>query len=160
MNIYAINQSGKSTEPTEFVGTLHDLEHVLRNCDVVVLAVPLTKATKGLIGNEELLWMKPDAILINVARGLIIDEEALYNHVKSRPTFLVGIDAWWTEPFRDGSFRMEYPFLELPNVLGSPHNSAIVAHVSLHAARHAAESIKRFLKGEKVMGIVRREDYV
>ena len=160
MNIYAINQSGKSSEPTEFVGTLHDLEHVLRSCDVVVLALPLTKATKGLIGKDQLVWMKPDAILINVARGFIIDEEALYNHVKSYPTFLVGIDAWWTEPFGDGTFRMEYPFLELPNVLGSPHNSAIVSGVFLHATRQAAENIKRFLKGEKVVGIARREDYV
>ncbi|MBV9691985.1 MAG: hypothetical protein JO202_20010 [Ktedonobacteraceae bacterium] len=160
MNIYAINQSGKTTEPTEFVGTLHDLEHVLRSCDVVVLALPLTNATKGLIGKDQLAWMKPDAILINVARGAIIDEEALYNHVKSHPTFLVGIDAWWTEPFVDGTFRMEYPFLELPNVLGSPHNSAIVSGVFLHATRQAAENIKRFLTGEKVVGIVRREDYV
>ncbi len=160
LNIYAINQSGKSTEPTEFVGTLHDLEHVLRSCDVVVLALPLTKVTKGLIGKEELVWMKPDAILINVARGAIVDEEALYNHVKGHPNFMLGIDAWWTEPSRDGIFRMEYPFLELPNVLGSPHNSAIVSGVFLHATRQAAENVKRFLKGEKVMGIARPEDYV
>ena len=160
MKIYAINHSGTSSEPTEFIGTLRDIEHVLRASDVVVISLPLTKATKGLIGKEELAWMKPDAILVNVARGAIIDEEALYNHVKSHPTFMVGIDAWWTEPFLHGTFRMEYPFLELPNVLGSPHNSAVVPHVLVNAARQAAENVKHFLKGEKVLGIARREDYL
>ena len=160
MRIYAINSSGTSSEPTDFLGTLHDLEHVLRQSDVVVISLPLTSATRGLIGKQQLAWMKPDAILVNVARGAIIDEEALYTHVKSHPTFLVGIDAWWTEPFLHGHFRMEYPFLELPNVLGSPHNSAVVPHVLVDATRGAAANVKRFLKGEQVMGLARREDYL
>jgi len=160
MRIYAINSSGTSPEPADFLGTLRDLEHVLQESDVVVISLPLTKATRGLIGKEQLAWMKPDAILVNVARGAIIDEEALYSHVKSQPNFLVGIDAWWTEPFLHGTFRMEYPFLDLPNVLGSPHNSAVVPHVLVDAARQAAENVKRFLKGEKVTGIARREDYL
>ena len=159
MKIYAINHSGTSSESTEFIGTLGALKHVLGASDVMVISLPLTKATKGLIGKDELAWMKPDAILVNVARGAILDEEALYNHVKSHPTFMVGIDAWWTEPFLHRTFRMEYPFLELPNVLGSPHNSAVVPHVLVDAARQAAENVKHFLKGEKAMGIVRREDY-
>ena len=160
MRIYAINHSGTSSEPVDFLGTLHDLERVLRQSDVVVVSLPLSKATRGLIGEEEFGWMKPDAILVNVARGAIIDEEALYTHVKSHPTFLVGIDAWWTEPFLHGTFRMEYPFLDLPNVLGSPHNSAVVSHALVDAARQAAENVKRFLRGEKVTGIARREDYL
>ncbi len=160
MQIYAINHSGTSSEPADFLGTLHDVERVLRQSDVVVISLPLTRATKGLIGKEELEWMKPGAILVNVARGAIIDEQALYNHVKNHPEFLVGIDAWWTEPFMHGSFRMEYPFLELPNVLGSPHNSAVVADVLVGATRQAAENVKHFLKGEKVLGIAQREDYL
>jgi len=159
MRIYAVNTSGTSSEPTDFLGTLHDLEQVLRASDVVVISLPLTKATRGLIGKEQLAWMKPDAILVNVARGAIIDEEALYSHVKSHPSFLVGIDAWWTEPFLHGSFRMEYPFLELPNVLGSPHNSGVVPHVLVDGTRQAAENVKHFLKGEQVIGIA-REDYL
>lgn len=74
MRIYAINQSGTSPEPTEFVGTLQDLEYVLRSSDVVIISLPLTKTTKGLIGKEQLAWMKPDTILVNVARGALIDE--------------------------------------------------------------------------------------
>src|SRR5256884_8499220 len=160
MRIFAINSSGTSPEPTDFLGTLHDLEHVLRQSDVVVISLPLTRATRGLIGKQQLAWMKPDAILVNVARGAIIGEEALYTHVNSHPNFLVGIDAWWTEPFLHGTFRMEYPFLDLPNVLGSPHNSAVVPHVLVDAARQAAENVQRFLRGEKVTGIARREDYL
>jgi phosphoglycerate dehydrogenase-like enzyme len=133
---------------------------VLRICDVVVISLPLTTATKGLIGSKELALMKPDAILINVARGAILDEEALYTHAKNNPTFLVGIDTWWEEPLRGGPFHMRYPFLELPNVLGSPHNSALVSHVVADAARQAAENVVRFLKGENMQGLVRREDYV
>ena len=104
--------------------------------------------------------MKPDAILVNVARGALLDEEALYTHVKSHPNFLLGIDAWWTEPFLAGQFRMEYPFLDLPNVLGSPHNSGVVPGVLMSASRQAAENVQRFLKGEPVVGLVRREDYL
>jgi glycerate dehydrogenase len=94
--------------------------------------------------------MKPDAILINVACGAIIDEEALYNHAKSHPNFLVGIDAWWRERFMHGQFRMEYPFLDLPNVLGSPHNSGNVPGTIPKAMQLAAENIKHFLKGKQV----------
>jgi phosphoglycerate dehydrogenase-like enzyme len=160
MRIYAINTSGTSSEPADLLGTLRDLERVLRESDVVVISLPLTRTTRGLIGKQELAWMKPDAILVNVARGAILDEEALYTHVKSHPGFLLGIDAWWIEPFLPGHFRMEYPFLELPNVLGSPHNSAVVSGVLMGATRQAAENVKRFLKGEQVVGMVRREDYL
>ncbi len=160
MHIYAINSSGVTSEPVDFIGTLRDLEQVLRASDVVVVSLPLTKETRGLIGRQQLEWMKPDAILINVARGAIIDEEALYNHAKSHPDFLVGIDAWWTEPFMHGHFRMEYPFLDLPNVLGSPHNSGIVPGTMPAAMRQAAENIIHFLAGQPVRGRIRREAYV
>ncbi len=160
MRIYVINTSGRSSEPADFVGTLRDLERVLRESDVVVLSLPLTQSTRGLIGERELGWMKPDAILINVARGALLDEEVLYTHVKSHPDFLLGIDAWWTEPFLAGQFRMEYPFLEVPNVLGSPHNSGVVPGVLMGASRQAVENIQRFLTGEQVVGLVRREDYL
>jgi phosphoglycerate dehydrogenase-like enzyme len=159
VRIIAINQSGSSSEPTDFLGTLDDLERVLRESDVVLISLPLTKATRGLIGSQQLSWMKPDAILVNVARGAIIDEEALYHHVQSHPDFRLGTDVWWAEPFRHGEFHMEYPFLELPNVLGSPHNSGMVPHISESAARKAAENVRRFLEKEPLSGIIRPEDY-
>jgi phosphoglycerate dehydrogenase-like enzyme len=95
-----------------------------------------------------------------VARGDIIDEGALYAHLATHPDFRAGIDTWWIEPFRSDGFRTNYPFFTLPNVLGSPHNSAMVPGVTEQGTQRAAENVKRFLKGEPIVGVVRQEDYV
>jgi phosphoglycerate dehydrogenase-like enzyme len=159
VKIYALNTTGRTNEPVEFIGTLKDLEHVLRLADIVILALPLTNSTRKLIGREQLGWMKNDAILVNVARADIIDEAALYQKLKENPQFTAAIDAWWIEPIRHGKFSTNYPFLELPNVLGSPHNSGVV-HSSFHkGTMHAIENVKRFLNHERVLGVVRRSDY-
>lgn len=160
LRISAVNTSGRTDEPVEFIGTLNDLKHVLSSSDVVTISLPLMKATRGLIGKRELDWMKPDAILINVARGGIIDEGALYDHLRSHPSFQTGIDVWWIEPFGSGEFRTNFPFFSLPNVLGSPHNSAMVPGTNDDATRRAVENVKRFLRGEPVVGLVMRGDYV
>ena len=158
--IHAINSSGRTSEPTEFTGTLADLDQVLAAADVVVISLPLTRATQGLIGARELRLMKPDAIVVNVARAAIVDERALYEHLRANPQFCAGIDTWWHEPGPHSRFHTGYPFLGLPNVIGSPHNSGIVAGVLQTAARMAAENVRRYLHGEPLTGLVRREDYV
>jgi glycerate dehydrogenase len=160
MRIYAVNTSGKTDESVDFIGTMNDLQHVLSSSDVVVITVPLTKATRHCIEKRELEWMKPDAILINVARGDVIGEEALYTHLLNHPDFKAGIDAWWIEPLHAGEFHTEYPFFSLPNVLGSPHNSTLVPGQRDEAIKRAAENISRFLKGVPVSGVVRRDDYI
>ena len=95
--------------------------------DFVIVAVPLTRQTNGLIGARELGAMKLDAILVNVARGAIVDQAALYEHLRTHEAFSAAIDTWWVEGHVDGEFRVEAPFFELPNLLGSPHNSGFVA---------------------------------
>ncbi|MFP4482109.1 MAG: NAD(P)-dependent oxidoreductase, partial [Thermovirgaceae bacterium] len=159
MKIMAINTSGQTDESVEFIGTMADLGRVLSKSDVVVVSVPLTRYTKGLITKKELEAMKPDAILINPARGPIIEEKALYEHMVENPDFKVGIDAWWVEPHVHGEFKLKYPFFKLENILGSPHNTNLVPEIYPIAVRRAAENVHRFLKGEKPKGIVDPADY-
>jgi phosphoglycerate dehydrogenase-like enzyme len=128
--------------------------------DVLVISLPLSKATRGLIGERELALMKSDAILVNVARGAILDEDALYEHLRRNPSFSAGIDAWWQEPHGGGRFITRRPFFELPNVLGSPHNSAMTKGSFAAAARQAGENVARLLRGEPVRHLVDRSEYV
>lgn len=156
----AVNRSGRTSDPVEFAGTLDDLEYVLKKSDMLLIAMPLTKSTRGLLGARELSLMKPDAILINAARGAIIDEGALYRHLAGNPDFLAGMETWWIEPAMDGEFKVHYPFFDLPNFLGSPHNSAVVPGIMRDVVRMAGENVACFIQGKKIAGEVRREDYI
>jgi glycerate dehydrogenase len=160
LRILAINTSGRTAEPVDFIGTMDDLDHLLKNSDVLLVSVPLNIRTKGLIGNRELALMKPDAVLINVARGALIDEQSLYRHLAQHPDFSAGIDAWWIEPSMGAEFKVNYPFFDLPNFLGSPHNSSITPGTLGNAVRLAAKNVATFLSGGKLRGEIRREDYL
>ncbi|HMM10745.1 MAG TPA: 2-hydroxyacid dehydrogenase [Bacteroidales bacterium] len=154
VHILAINSSGKTNEAVDFVGTLADLDYVLKNSDTLVITIALNNKTEGLINREKLELMKNDAVLVNVARGAIIDEKSLYEHLKSHPDFYAALDAWWVEPFKYKKFELDYPFFELPNLLGSPHNSALVYN-NLHMGTvHAVENLHRYLSGKKVEGLI------
>jgi glycerate dehydrogenase len=160
VKIYAVNTTGRTEENVEFVGTFKNLEHILHLADLIVIALPLTNSTRGIIGKRELAWMKDTAILVNVARGAIIDEKALYEKLKTRPAFTAALEAWWIEPLISGEFRTNYPFLNLPNVIGCLHNSGIIPGAFLAGARHAAENVRRWLDHETFVGMVKRSDYL
>jgi phosphoglycerate dehydrogenase-like enzyme len=158
MRIYAINTSGRA-DGADQTGTLADLRGMLAVADVVVLALPLTRATRGLIGAAELAAMKPEAILVNVARGEIVDEDALFAHLRAHPGFTAGIDTWWDEPGYGRPFHPRLPFLSLPNVLGSPHNSGLVPGMVSESMAAAARNVARYLAGEQPRGIQDPADY-
>ena len=160
MKIYAINRSGQTDQAVDFIGTLDNLEQILRLANVIFITLPLTSRTDGLIGERELGWMREDAILINAARGPILQEAALYQHLTSHPRFMAGLDVWWMEPFSEKPFTLNYPFLDLPNVLGTPHSSAIAGDSLVVGARRAAENARQYLRGEPLRGLVHREDYL
>lgn len=158
MRIYAINTSGRADDADQ-VGTLADLDDMLASADVLVITVPLTKTTRGLIGARELALMKPAAVLVNVARGAIVDEDALFAHLQANPGFTAGIDTWWDEPGHGEPFRPRRPFLSLPNVLGSPHNSGVVAGMDVISVEFAARNVARYLSGESLHGLQNPADY-
>jgi phosphoglycerate dehydrogenase-like enzyme len=159
-HVHAINRSGHTDVPVDGIGTLDELDAVLAAADFVVVSLPLTLVTRGLIGERELSLMKADAILVNVARAAIIDEDALYEHLRANPSFSAGIDTWWQEPRRQRVFATRRPFFDLPNVIGSPHNSGMTEGTLAEAARRAAANVARHLRRETVQHVVDRAEYV
>lgn len=158
--IFAMNTTGETNEPTYFIGTSDDLQHILQASDIVVLSLPLNKHTREMIARPQLKWMPSDGILINVARGEIINQRDLYEHLSEHPEFKAGLESWWVEPLRHGSLELEYPFLDLPNVLASPHNSSMVPGIMTHGIAEAAKNIKRFINGETFKGEIDRTNFV
>jgi phosphoglycerate dehydrogenase-like enzyme len=158
--VHAINRRGATDEPVDWIGSNADLDRLLAASDILVLSLPLTPATNGLLGARELALMKPDAVLINIARGEIVDEAALFAHLQRSPEFTACIDAWWIEPVRHGHFKMNHDFMSLPNVIASPHNSSSARGARDIALRRAAENVLRVLGGGEARNIVPRADFM
>jgi phosphoglycerate dehydrogenase-like enzyme len=154
MRVHAINRRGWTDERVDWIGKPEQLNELLEMADVLVISAPLTRATYGLIGADELRRMKDDAILVNLARGEIVQERPLYDHLVQHPRFVACIDAWWVEPVRHGEFRIDQPFLELPNVIGSPHNSAQGTGAHDVSLRRAVENCRRALSGERLLHVI------
>jgi phosphoglycerate dehydrogenase-like enzyme len=154
MRVHAINRHGRTDERVEWIGRPDRLNELLEVSDVLLISAPLTRATHGLIGAAELQRMKAEAILVNVARGEIVQERPLYDHLAKNPRFTACIDAWWVEPVRHGVFRMDQPFLDLPNVIASPPNSAQGTGAHDISLRRAVENCRRALTGETLLHVI------
>jgi phosphoglycerate dehydrogenase-like enzyme len=154
MKVHAINRHGRTDQRVDWIGTPERLNELLDAADVLLISAPLTRATNGLIGVAELRRMKGDAILVNLARGEIVQERPLYDHLVTHPNFTACIDAWWVEPVRHGEFRIDQPFLDLPNVIASPHNSAQGDGAHDISLRRAVENCRRALTGEAPLHVI------
>jgi glycerate dehydrogenase len=159
MKVLGIASKVRNIESFDFVGTLDNLDYLLRESDVVVISIPLKVSTRGLINREKLNEMKRNAILVNVARGPIIVEKDLYEHLKENPEFRAGIDVWWKYPKKGEKFQPDYPFMSLSNVLATPHVSWNVPEMDLAVVGSALENVLRFLAGGELRGVVDRSDY-
>lgn len=111
------NNRRRRHEAEEMYGFQYaSLEDLLKQSDFVVIMTPFNNDTVGLIGAEELAMMKDDAVLINASRGGIIDENALYDTLKSGKLWAAGLDVFEQEPI-----SLDHPLLTLPNVVALPH---------------------------------------
>lgn len=119
------------------------LEEVLTQSDVISLHIPLLPETKGLIGTEELKLMKQHAILVNVARGGIVQEDALYQALKERKIAGAGIDVWEQEPP-----QVNNPLFDLENVIATPHIGAGTRDTLNRVLKTAFQNIERVEEGQ------------
>lgn len=125
LDVIATKGSGptdKLPEGVSFLGGPDDLGRVLEESDVIVVSVPLNDETRGLIGEREFNRMRDDAVLINVARGPIVEEEAFYKALETDTIGGAGIDTWYRYPNGGETVQpSQYPFGELDNVVLTPH---------------------------------------
>ncbi len=129
---------------TEYVS----IEELLRRSDIVSLNCPLTKQTRGMIGARELAWMKPSAILVNVARGGVVVEADLAEALRGRKIAGAAIDVYEVEPV-----PADHPFLALPNVLLTPHSAATAFDNSRKGIMRMLGNILAVSRGEDVPAI-------
>jgi len=124
--VLAITRTPRTFEPQPaWLGGFDELPELLRAADFVVVACPLSESTRGLLGRAQLELMQPAAVLINVARGPIVDEDALYEALAARRIRGAALDVWWRYPKSGGPDvrPATQPFHELDNVIMTPHCS-------------------------------------
>lgn len=158
--VVALNSSGTTSDPVEACYDLARLADCVAGADVIFCCLPLNDITLGAVGATAFQAMQHNGVFISLSRGEVIDETALYEKLRDHRDFSAGIDAWWVEPVRHGRFETKHPFLDMPNVIASPHNSAVVPGSMDNACRTAVINLKNHLTGGPVVGIARPTDWL
>ena len=130
------------------------LELLLRKSDIISIHVALTKDTTGMIGAKEFNMMKPSVIIINCARGSIIDEKALVEALKNNKIRGVGLDVFSSEPINNSN-----PILEFKNVITTPHIAGLTGESFFTMSKMVADGVSAVLRGEKWPYIANKEVY-
>jgi glyoxylate reductase len=152
MNVLYYNRSRKPEAEAKLGAMCTDLETLLKVSDFVCILTPYNPETKNLIGKEQLALMKNTAVLINSARGGIVNEEALYQALKNREIWAAGLDVFEDEPV-----PLSHPLLELPNVVTLPHIGSASVNTRTRMAFLAAENLIKALSGVRPSHLVNPE---
>jgi len=160
MTVRAIRQRPQARAESDglaFLGGPDDLDEVLRGADYAAITLPLTPSTRGLLGKRELGLMKPTAVLVNVARAEIVDEDALYEALAGGTIGGAALDVWYRYPAGpDPTLPARRPFHELGNVLMTPHVAGWTEGTLEARARLIAGNIGRAARGETPLNMIRR----
>lgn len=139
-DVYAYSRTPKDIDGIKFVG----LDELLSICDVVSIHVPLTKQTKDLINAENITKMKPTSLLINTARGPVVNAKALADALKNNIIAGAGVDVFDNEP----PIAMDNPLLNAPNVVLTPHIGFATKEAMEKRAVIAFTNINKYLMGK------------
>jgi phosphoglycerate dehydrogenase-like enzyme len=135
-----------------------ELPRVLPRADMLVICVPLTPYTWGMLGADELRQLPPQAILVNVSRAEIVDEAALYHALRDGTLYAAGLDVWYANPGDAGEAAgvtpSKYPFAELDNVVMSPHRAGHAAEAERLRLPALADLLNAAARGEPMPGQV------
>lgn len=137
--VLAYSRTKKDIEGVRFV----DLKTLLKECDIVSLHVPLSDATKGLINKENIALMKENAVLINTARGPVVDSEALAEALKNGKIAGAGIDVFEMEP----PVPVDHVLFGVPNLVVTPHVAFATKESMVKRAEIVFDNIDKYLNG-------------
>ena len=129
MKVFAIkrdpNKINKDFQP-DFLGGPTDLLYVLTESDFLLVALPMTQETEGMIGKKEFQLMKDTVVICNISRGSILDEQAFFEHLKEKKNVIAALDVWYNYPKdRKNPTKVfqNHPFEDLNNIVMSPHSA-------------------------------------
>ena len=159
MNLIAFSRHPGKEEGVQIFHGDEGLLRLIKKSDAIVIALPLSKLTVGLIGTAELAAMKPEAILVNIARAEIVDEEALYRHMVKSPKFTYATDVWQIKRGKE-TYSSKFPFLKLRNFIGTPHVAGGSSSLTGEPGKTAIDNLLLFLKGKTPRNIVDPSEYV
>jgi glyoxylate/hydroxypyruvate reductase A len=135
---------------TDEVHTADELPAMIDQADALVITLPGTPQTSGLVGAEVIGRMRPDCILVNVGRGAVVDERALVEALRAHRIAGAVLDVFAHEPLPPSS-----PLWDLPNVLISPHSSALSPHEDERIVELFRDNLRRYLAAEPLRNVVR-----
>lgn len=149
VKILGINSSGKSADHFHQCFSIDKINHIVSQCDFLVIAAPYTDNTHHLIDENVFANMKDGTYLVNIAHGSIIDEKALINNLKSGKVKKAALDVFEIEPL-----SADNPLWEMDNVIISPHNSWASEMYARRRYEIAYENMKRYISRESLVNIV------
>lgn len=149
MNILYYNRSRKPIVEEELGLQYTEMDQLLQEADFVCIMTPYTPETNNLIGERELSLMKNTSILINTARGGIVNEDALYDALKNGDIWAAGLDVFEKEPV-----SLDHPLLTLPNVVTLPHIGSASIKTRMKMAELAAENLLLAIKNQTPKHVV------
>jgi phosphoglycerate dehydrogenase-like enzyme len=154
MTVLAIRRSPQADADARVSGP-ETLDDVLQRADYLVVTLPLSAETRGLLGARELARLKRTAILVNVARAEIVDEDALYEALAARTIAGAALDVWYRYPrTTEPTPPARRPFHELDNVLMTPHVSGWTEGMLDARARLIADNVRRVARGEAPRNLI------
>ncbi len=143
MNVSAWSARGDTARLEAMGVAARPKDHILQQSDFITLHLRLTGTTRGFIGKDELAAMKPGAVLINTARGALIDRESLVEALRAGTIAGAGLDVFHDEPI-----KADDPLLALSNTVLSPHNAGQTPEVRRDGLLRAVDNIANFLAGQ------------
>lgn len=157
--IVGLNRTGRMAPGCDAMYPAERMVEAVREGNFVFDARPLTARTVGSVDRTVLEAMPSDAVFVNVGRAGTVQEEALYHHLRTHPSFRAALDVWWHEDFPGGRIDHRFPFGSLPNFVGTPHSAGFGPGIERYVLEHALANLRRFFSGQEPRYIIDRSEY-